>query len=756
MTTADRRPPTAAGEAQGSRGAGEQGRKKPATRHPPPATRHALRAAAGSRWSVVILLVLLAAFALRTWSLTGVPPGLTHDEANHGREAIGILAGELRLFFPLNYGSEPLYSYTVALSMALLGRGLFALRLVNVLFGLLTVAITTAWAAPRFGRGVALLGAALLAVSFWPLASSREALRAGMLPFFFALAVWGFWEIVRTSHAKTQSPPSLRSLADFASWREMFSPAVLLFSLATAATIYIYLAARVSWLVFPLFLGYMALFHRRVFRRAWRPVVGGLLLAGLLAAPLFLYLRAHPEMQTRLDMLDGPLQAVAAGQWRPVVANAINALLAFVWPGRGDQFLAYNIPGRPVFDAVSAVFFVIGLGVCLARWRRPAYAFLLLWFAVGILPSLVTGPTANTTRNLAALPAVFLIPAIGLITLIGKTGIDKEKAHAKAQRSKGRQEERSSSLRLGPFAPWRELSSLVARYSSLVAALLWLGFAAFVSSRDYFGRWANMPEVRGAYQSTLAAAVGHVAAAYPDADPVVFSSVYPGAAHDPSIALVLAAGRPALSETARWADARAALAIPPGASLAVIPASTPPHPALRPWLTPLETVELRPDDLDPRFTLYELDGERAAADLAAWAVPPTAFDGAVELVAARWLGGSARPGETAELLTAWRVLDPSRAGPAGPPTFASDAVAFTHVLDGAGGLLAQRDSLDAPSWGWRAGDLLVQIHALAVPASAAAGDYAAVVGLYDRASGVRLPTSSGDTANVPPLVVAEE
>ena len=93
------------------------------------------------RSSLVVLLILLLAFALRAWNLTGTPPGLTHDEANHGREAIGILAGELRLFFPLNYGSEPLYSYTAALSMALLGRGLFALRLVNVLFGLLAIAI---------------------------------------------------------------------------------------------------------------------------------------------------------------------------------------------------------------------------------------------------------------------------------------------------------------------------------------------------------------------------------------------------------------------------------------------------------------------------------------------------------------------------------------------------------------------------------------------------------------------------------------
>ncbi len=699
-----------------------------------------------ARTRAALVAILLLAFALRVWQLTSIPPGLTHDEANHGREAIGILDGVLRYFFPLNYGSEPIYSYTVALSMAALGRGLFALRLVNVVFGLAAVAITTAWAAPRLGRSAALLGAALLAVSFWPLASSREALRAGMLPFFMGLAVWAFWHILEAAPGRADGE---RAGAIRAVW-----PHVLLFGAALAATLHIYLAARVGWLLFPLFLAYLALAHRPDFRRAWPPALAGLLLGGLLSAPLFLYLRAHPEMQTRLDMLDGPLQAVAAGQWRPVLANVANALLAFVWPGRGDTFLAYNIPGRPVFDVVSAALFVVGLSVCLWRWRRPVYAFLLLWFAAGILPSLITGPTANTTRNMAALPAVFLIPAVGFVALMGRAWIDQEAAHAKAQRRKSHPRTRYSSLRLSPFAPLREVFSPVTRHLSFVAAVLWLGFAGTVAARDYFGRWANMPAVRGAYQSTLAAALGHVAAAYPDAEPVVFSSVYPGAAHDPSIAFVLAADRPALSRTARWADARWALVLPPGAALAVVPASTPPHPALTPWLAALGTVEMRPDDLDPRFTVYRLDGDRAAADLAAWAVAPVDFGGAVELVAARWLAEGVRPGETAELLTAWRVLDPTRAGPAAPPTFASDAVLFTHVLDGAGGLLSQRDSLDAPSWAWQAGDLFVQIHPLAVPASAAPGEYAAVVGLYDRDSGARLPAAGGgDTAAVPPLVV---
>ncbi|MCA9945365.1 MAG: glycosyltransferase family 39 protein, partial [Anaerolineales bacterium] len=143
-----------------------------------------------------ILLILLLAFALRLYALTEVPPGLTHDEANHGREAIGILQGMTLFFFPLNYGSEPLYSYTVAGSMWLLGESLFALRLVNVLFSVATIGLTYLWVQRRFDQTTALLTAVLLTITFWPLASAREALRAGMLPFFMTTAVWFFWQLV--------------------------------------------------------------------------------------------------------------------------------------------------------------------------------------------------------------------------------------------------------------------------------------------------------------------------------------------------------------------------------------------------------------------------------------------------------------------------------------------------------------------------------------------------------------------------------
>ena len=696
----------------------------------PPTANDRLRAAFVVRHSsFVILLILLIAFALRVWHLTSLPPGLTHDEANHGREAIGILNGVFLYFFPLNYGSEPLYSYTVALFMALLGRGVLALRLVNVFFGTAAIAVTYVWASPRLGRPVALLGAALMAVSFWPLASSRESLRAGMLPFFMALAVYAFWKMTNDELRMTNEEKSAAS--QLVTRRSSF---VILFGLAVALTLHVYLAARVSWLLFPAFLAYLALVDRVAFRRLWRPVLAGLLLAAALVAPMFLYLRAHPEMQTRLDMLDQPLQDIAAVHLGPIWLNVRDALLAFVWPGFGDQFLAYNIPGRPVLDAVSAVFFVAGLLVCLGRWRRPVYAFLLLWFLTGIIPSLVTGPTANTTRNMAALPAVYLIVAVGAVAVVG-WGVGRMTNDESRMTNEAR-------------------SLFVTRRSSLVTLLvLWV---AFFSARDYFVRWGDSAAVRGAYQHTLVESIHHLEANYPDADPILFSTVYPGPAHDSSIALVVAADSPAISEAARWVDARYALIIPPTETLAVIPYSTPPHPAFIPLLGALETVDLRPDDLDPRFTFYQIDPDqsRALARSLLADGPAANFNGAIELLGARWLQESVRPGETAELLTLWRVLDPARAGPVVPPSFTTDAVLFTHVLDGAGGKLTQHDALDAPSWAWHTGDLIAQVHPMTVPASAAPGTYAAVVGFYDRESGARLPVvSGGDTAAAPPLLI---
>lgn len=659
-------------------------------------------------WQIILIsAALLLAFGWRVWLLTELPPGLTHDEANHGREALGILDGIFLFYFPLNYGSEPLYSYVVAGFMGLLGESLFALRFVNVVFGTAVLSVTYRWARQAFNVRVALLTSFLMAVSFWPLATSRQALRAGLLPFFFGLAVLFFWQL----YAKPR-------LSNRQRWG-----VVIGFGLMVGVTLHIYLAARVAWLLFPLFVGYLLLFHRETGRRIWGETAVGLLLSGLLFLPMLLYLRRNPFALTRLDMLDRPLQELASGNLGPVLSNVSDALLAFVWPGRGDHFLAYNIPGRPVFDGITAVFLIVGLLICLWRWRQPSNAFVLLWFGVGIIPSLLTGATANTTRNMAALAVIHILPALGFVGVVD----------------------------------WlKDQRGGVRRWATAVAAL-WLLFVTWQTSQAYFVQWGRLPEVRGAYQQNLVAALDYAGETAVDA-PLLLSTVYPGPAHDPSISLVLTAQKPL--ET-RWMDARYALVIPPADRVeAFIPQSTAPHPFFATLLAPQETVTLHPNDLDPSFTRYEVKKPQLL-QLIERGSQAANFNDALVLLHAEWLGQAVSPGDTAELLTVWQVHDPLRVGPLVPPSFTTDVTMFAQVLDEGGAPMAQRDALEAPSWGWQSGDVLVQIQPIVVPETAVPGSYTTIVGFYDRSSEVRTSVLDeagnvvGDFVAVPSLIVRE-
>ena len=57
--------------------------------------------------------------------------------------------------------------------------------------------------------------------------------------------------------------------------------------------------------------------------------------------------------------------------------------------------------------------------------------------------------------------------------------------------------------------------------------------------------------------------------------------------------------------------------------------------------------------------------------------------------------------------------------------------------------MAQADSLGAPGESWVAGDVLLQLHTLAVPPDAAPGDYPLAVGVTTRPDGARLRLAGG-------------
>lgn len=140
----------------------------------------------------LLLLVAVCALglALRLYGLGAVPYGFHPDEGHEGADALAILDGWRPAFLPADNGREPLFVSLVAVSVGLFGPTVWAARLVGALGGTLVILaqylLVRSLPIPR-PRLTALVSAALLAVTFWPVAIAHQVQRTGFFPFWTAL-----------------------------------------------------------------------------------------------------------------------------------------------------------------------------------------------------------------------------------------------------------------------------------------------------------------------------------------------------------------------------------------------------------------------------------------------------------------------------------------------------------------------------------------------------------------------------------------
>ena len=181
----------------------------------------------GRRTEAIALLVMLVIAGLfRAYRLDSIPPGFTHDEAGHGMDAISITQGARPIYETVGYGREPLYDYIVAALMPIFGQTYLVLRLVSVAAGLLLIVITHFWVRRAFDVPTALATTASLAVSFWAISTSRQALRSELLPVFFMASMYFLWRGIWPHERQTAAAAhavGLYSLAElrrrrFVSW----------------------------------------------------------------------------------------------------------------------------------------------------------------------------------------------------------------------------------------------------------------------------------------------------------------------------------------------------------------------------------------------------------------------------------------------------------------------------------------------------------------------------------------------------------
>jgi hypothetical protein len=640
------------------------------------------------RWIAFCTVILLIGAAFRLVALQDVPPGLAQDEVLNADIVGFIRGGENAFFFRYGYGHEPLYHYWSVPFQVLLGDNYLSIRLPAVILGMLLIALTMRWARRDFGRTAAWVAGLGLAVSWWAVIFSRIGLRPIMEPVLLVTAVL-LWP-------KSSGPRALG--------RVVLAGAVLGLSL------YTYTAARVLFALpagYALYCGIMSIFSARRERVKGEPInpapdyrrqaewaLLALAVVAVVSLPLFLTLRADPSLQQRVDQLSGPLDALAQGEWGPILSTTAATLGAFGLTG--DPRWTYGPPNVPLFEPLAALLFVVGLIVALRQWRRPAMVFILLWLIIALIPSAVTPDAPSSVRLVGAMPVVYLLPGLAVAAL---------------------------------WQQWLSRSSRAVRGVAGTALVLIAVLAAGRTVRAGFIDWPATLEARLKYQTVLLD-ISRDKRLGSDQAGIQLAPVVVDGFFEPidNSTLDRDLGRPA---AARWVQSGAgtsgALVWPgasPGSSAVFVPEFAPLSEELLAQAGVTQSPIFRSAER-PSYAVYSLPPAPALSEQ-----PVTFYVDSVPVIALHAVS-SAETDDEATVYTLWQVLAPLPA----------DLAIFLHVSDGTGELMAQFDGLDAAAQTLQPGDIVLQRHVIPAPPDTAVGPLALRLGLYRRSDGARLQTA---------------
>jgi 4-amino-4-deoxy-L-arabinose transferase-like glycosyltransferase len=625
---------------------------------------------------ILVVLVLLVALFFRTFNLVRVPPGLDGDEMFNGWDALRVWEGNLAVYFPANYGREPLLIYLVALTTRLLGVGPWAMRLASVLCGIVGLLFTWSLARRLFSFRVAILAAALMSVSLWPVLLNRVALRAGLLPACQAVAVYALWRALEDRSGR---------------W-------AVVAGLFTGLSLYTYTASRVFPFVLVLWLLLDMVSGGRLLRDSGRRLVLVGLVAGLVLLPLGVFALRHPEIfNQRVNALNFELNQVLAGNLTPVWRSA-RALLG-MFTQAGDREWRYNPSGRPVFDKVTGALFYLGVIVSLFRVRRPAYQLLLIWLPVMLIPDILSIGTPSFWRTVGALTPIYLMPAIGADSLW-------ERVEHWARRFDRR------GLVTGLVLP--------------VVVVVGLAFVGADTWRDYFGEWARSPQVLHTYEADLAAAARYLNDYTPADTAVWVSSEYPG-----DLSRWLWKLQSTYAGPVRWFDGNQATVWPSGWAgqdvLLLFTGSSPPNPDAVAALSGYLIFQESDAAGRPHLWVYRIPGE----PLSEMPWRPSHTVGGRFAYNREILGYDA-PAQVQRqtevpVVVYWRV-------PPGVEYDASDLPhSFVCLQDQAAGRCLEEVShyMAYPLWDWTVGDVVAERYMVPVPAYLLPQTTYFTVGMYD-------------------------
>jgi 4-amino-4-deoxy-L-arabinose transferase-like glycosyltransferase len=355
---------------------------------------------------IFLLLIIAIAVFFRLWQLDKVPPGLYHDEAINGNEA---LFAPGKIFYPENNGREGLFINLISLSFLTFGASIWSLRFIPAIIGILTILGLYLLTEELFSQVtrdrkeatcIALLASFLLAVSFWHVNFSRIVFRAILVPF---ILVFSFYFLLKGF--KNQKISN-------------FIISGIFFGLG----FYTYIAFRLAVLLLAviLLIFWFNYKKQKQERKYLSLVVYFLLFTFIVALPIGIHFLQSPE-----DFLGRASGVSIFAQKNPILAfftSLVSHLGMFNF--HGDNNWRHNLSGYPQLCFLVGILFLIGLFLSLKELKKSikeknnslftVHFSLISWFFIMLLPGILSYESIpHALRTIGVIPVVHILAGLG-------------------------------------------------------------------------------------------------------------------------------------------------------------------------------------------------------------------------------------------------------------------------------------------------------------------------------------------------------
>jgi 4-amino-4-deoxy-L-arabinose transferase-like glycosyltransferase len=640
------------------------------------------------------VLILLFAAALRLYRLDSLPLGLNEQEIIDIRLAENTRQGDLQVFYNVGgQGRDLLYPVILAAVTTLTGGGALGYHLLSAWIGIVTVALVYAVGKRLYGDLAGLAAMSLTAVSLFPTLLSRLAMRETLLPALIT-AVLLTMALAFPVYYRKRSAVMLNS-------------AFLTLAVLLGLGIYLHPAALMIGVVFAVYLAYMLLPRRRRTIQLLTYSVFAVIVATILAAPYLTSAMRLPDLGGMGRLVEGLTSDLGT-----IPARIFNGLLAIGI--QGDANAAFNVPGRPLFDAISMVLIGVGFVVTARTIRKPRYA-LVFFAALLMLPLALLAPESPSNLAFAAVyPVLALLFGLGVAYLASRSQL-RRLAHA------------------------------------LLAVIILFNTAWTLY--DLFDTWEALPAVYETYNSDIAQLAKQIDRSAHTTPTVIcargITTQRPQLELPKGRLLSLMVNRQAAA--LRYVECNTGM-------LFINGGDTPQQivvtdrgfdgtsPLVLEWFQ-ISDVVSRPDL--PEGGLYRLNARDVLADkigrfttTAPYALAPEVRDGEsvglpppvplennLTFLGYESLDIDFAPGDTVTVVTYWRVEGP----------LPSDLTLFTHVLDDPGASpVANTDTISIIPAQLQNRDVFMHVSYIRLPDTLPAGEYIVSVGAYRRQSSERL------------------